>query len=244
MMSAETLDAYQVKCYERDGYVVVAGLLSGDEVAAFLEHEKRRDHSIAYGLHGHVKDPSYRHVAAHPRVAGGAAQLLGGSPRVVQTMLLDKAPVGGRGIALHQDTHYLPTEPNTLMACWIALTDTDRDNGGLCVVAGSHRQGLRTAAKAHDEAEHAVWETDHTMRDRSGREWPQRLVSFEIADVAPGDLTFLTVPAGAGVFFTGLTIHGSFANRSADRPRRALAVHYVREDTWVFRTDVQDTMPV
>ncbi len=31
-----------------------------------------------------------------------------------------------------------------------------------------------------------------------------------------------------GVFFTSLTIHGSFANPSTDRPRLAFATHYVR----------------
>jgi ectoine hydroxylase-related dioxygenase (phytanoyl-CoA dioxygenase family) len=45
------------------------------------------------------------------------------------------------------------------------------------------------------------------------------------------------------VFFTGLTIHGSYANRSPDRARRAFATHYVAEGTWVFRTDVQQTVP-
>jgi hypothetical protein len=41
-----------------------------------------------------------------------------------------------------------------------------------------------------------------------------------------------------------MTIHGSFANRSDDRPRPAFATHYVHEDTWLFRCDVQDAVLV
>jgi len=164
--------------------------------------------------------------------------------RVVQTMLLNKPPQGGKGIALHQDSHYLPNEPNTLMACWLAFTDTDPDNGGLCVVPGSHLRGLRAAHKNQDEKEHAAWETVHTMSDRDGREWEQTMVSFQITDLDPASIVRLTVPRGGGVFFTGLTIHGSFANQSADRQRVAWAVHYIREDTWLYRQDVQDAMLV
>jgi ectoine hydroxylase-related dioxygenase (phytanoyl-CoA dioxygenase family) len=54
----------------------------------------------------------------------------------------------------------------------------------------------------------------------------------------------LEVPRGGAVFFTSLTIHGSFANRSATRDRLAWAVHYVKDGTWVLRADVQDTVSV
>jgi len=239
---APILSPDQVARYRDEGYLVVPDLLTEEEVNAFLEHEARRPKDVAYNLHGHMLDPQYRYLATHPRVVAVVRQLLGGAPRIVQTMFLHKAPEGGKGIALHQDSHYLPNEPNTLMACWLALTDTDADNGGLCVVPGSHKEGLRSAHKARDASEHVVWETIYQMRDRQGREWEQPMVSFEIDDLDPSRLVYLTVPRGAGVFFTGMTIHGSFANRSSARPRPAFATHYVHESTWVFRQDVQDTM--
>jgi ectoine hydroxylase-related dioxygenase (phytanoyl-CoA dioxygenase family) len=241
--SPSVLTPQQVERYHADGYLIVPELLTGAEVSAFLG-ESTNPKSEPYGLHGHLKDAQYRHLATHPRVIPIVTQLLGGRPRIVQTMFLNKAAAGGKGIALHQDCHYLPNEPNTLMACWLALTDTDPENGGLCVVPGSHQEGLRRARRNEDEAEHASWETKHQMRDREGREWEQTMVSFQIDDLEPERIRRLTVPRGAGVFFTGMTIHGSFANRSSDRPRPAFATHYVREDTWLFRCDVQETMLV
>ena len=233
----------QINSYRTDGYLVVHDLLTDDEVEAYLSHENEANVASQYGLRGHTEDPQYRYLATHPKIAGIASQLLESPLRVVQTMYLGK-PAGGKGIALHQDCHYLPNEPNTLMACWVAMTDTDGENGGLCVVPGSHHGGLRSAHEKQGDQEHDAFEMNYPMRDRDGREWTQRMYRFEIDDLDPATIVRLTVPRGAGVFFTGLTIHGSFANHSPDRPRLAFATHYVREDTWLFRRDVQDTMPV
>ena len=119
---------------------------------------------------------------------------------IVQTMYLEKQParggeVGGAGVALHQDLHYLPCEPETLMACWIALSDADAENGGLCVVPGSHRHGLYSTHKNPNAQEHDAWEIEYLMRDRAGNEWTQRMYSFEIDglnhdDVALGSQNF------------------------------------------------------
>jgi ectoine hydroxylase-related dioxygenase (phytanoyl-CoA dioxygenase family) len=242
--TAQLLTPEQIERFRTEGYLVVPDLLTEVETSAFLRRVQEGPPVGGYALHGHLQDPHYRTLATHPRVAGVAAQLLGGRPKIVQTMLLNKPAQGGRGIALHQDSHYLPNEPNTLMACWLAFTDTDPENGGLCVVPGSHRGGLRPARKNEDDAEHAAWETVYAMRDPDGRKWEQRMFSFQITDLDPNTILRLTVPKGGGVFFTGMTIHGSFANRSDDRPRVAWAVHYVHEQTWLFRQDVQDAMPV
>jgi ectoine hydroxylase-related dioxygenase (phytanoyl-CoA dioxygenase family) len=128
------------------------------------------------------------------------------------------------------------------MACWVALSDTDGGNGGLCVVPGSHRDGLR-ATHLNEDDDHLSWETEHLMRAPDGREWKETFYSFQIDDLDEGAVTKLTVPKGAGVFFTGMTIHGSFANTS-DRERLAFATHFIAADSWLFRADVQDALPV
>ena len=163
---------------------------------------------------------------------------------IVQTMLLEKHPgEEAKGTALHQDTHYLPNEPNTLMACWLAMSDTDATNGGLCVVPGTHNHPLYSTHKAMSLKDHQVWEVEHLMRDRSGKEWKQSFYSFEIDDLDPNSIIRLDVPKGAGVFFSGMTIHGSYANLSKENVRRAFATHYVAEGTWLLRADVQDVVP-
>ena len=234
----------QVLAYQRDGFLILKDVLCGEEIDAFLAHQETRPEALDLELRSHVTDPQWRYLVAHPNVAGAAAQLLGGTPRIVQSMYMPKkAGEHARGIALHQDSHYLPAEPNTLMACWIAMSDTGPDNGGLCVVPGSHLHGLRTTQQSTGD-EHHNWRTEHLMRDRAGKEWTQVFYSFEINDIAPDTIRKLEVPKGGGVFFTSMTIHGSFANRSLTQDRLSWAVHYVKEGTWVLRADVQDTVAV
>ena len=243
-MGSGPLSAEQLGAYDHDGYLVVPDLLAPAEVDAFVSYAAQprpTDAPKAPPLQTHTVDSHWNRLASHPRIVPIVEQLLGGPARIVQTMYLNKPPAGGQGIALHQDTHYLRNEPNTLMACWLALSDTDAGNGGLCVVPGTHRGRLYTARR-NESAEQVSWETEHLMRDRDGREWKEKLFSFHISDIPDDQILRLTVPAAAGVFFTGMTVHGSFANRSPDRPRRAFATHYVREGTWVFRDDVQRTV--
>ena len=235
----------QTAAYRANGFIQVPNLLTGREIDTFLDAEAgtKPPEILELGLRRHTADPQWRYLSSHPGVAGIAAQLLGGGPMIVQTMYMAKAPGGGTGIALHQDAHYIRNEPDTLMACWLALSDTDRSNGGLCVAAGSHLAPLRKTRPPQDGREHASWVKDYAMRGPDGREWTETMHSHEVAGVNLDELTFLTVPRGSGVFFNGRTIHGSYANRSRGRPRLAFAVHFVKEGTWVFRRDIQDLTP-
>jgi ectoine hydroxylase-related dioxygenase (phytanoyl-CoA dioxygenase family) len=243
-MPAGALTPDELNRYHAEGFLVVADLLSPAEADAFVAYEATQSPEWRSRLDNHKRDAHWRTVANHPCILGIIHQILSAKPMIVQTMYLEKFPgEEARGTALHQDSHYLPTDPNTLMACWLALSDTDGENGGLCVLPGSHARGLYATHRATSREDHQVWESEHLMRDRSGKEWQQVFYSFEIDGVSRSDMQFLRVPKGAGVFFTGLTIHGSYANRSKDRVRRALPTHYVAEGTWVFRADVQDVVP-
>ena len=238
-----SLSADQIDQYERRGYLIVDEVLTDREGEDFLDHQASPSPHADLGLRRHTADPRWAHISAHPNIAGTAAQLCGGKPCVVQTMYLPK-PAGEaeKGIALHQDAHYLPNDPFTLMACWIAMSDTAADNGGLCVVPGSHLHGLHSVHQSTSD-DHSSWEKEYQMRDRDGREWSQKFFSFEIDDLDPSEVERLSVQRGSAVFFSGSIIHGSYANTSS-RDRLAFAVHYVREGTWLTRRDVQETVPV
>mgnify|MGYP000064826885 CR=1 FL=1 len=241
---SKPLSPEEVEQYGRDGYLIVADLLTSGEVDDFVRYEAERESTEPRGLQCHREDGRWKGLAHHPQIAGIVGQLLAGRPRVVQTMYMNKPPQGGTGIALHQDTHYIRNEPNSLMACWLALSDTDEENGGLCVVPGSHRRGLYAFERVRDTGEHTTWETVYEMSGPDGAEWEENMHSFDIVGLEEEDIVRLSVPIGAGVFFTGMTVHGSYANRSSDRPRRAFAIHYVGAETWIYRRDLQDPVPV
>lgn len=110
------------------------------------------------------------------------------------------------------------------------------------MVPGSHAGPLLPEGITADEENHTKWEMVHDMMGRDGTKWKQPMHSVDVTAAAGGfDLTAarpLQVPAGAAVFFSGMTVHGSYANRSG-QPRRAFATHYMDETSWVERCDLQ-----
>ncbi|MEM1271297.1 MAG: phytanoyl-CoA dioxygenase family protein [Bacteroidota bacterium] len=246
------LSPEQYAQFQRDGYIVVENLLTDAEADAFAsyENEPGKPEGWRQNLRNHAQDEKWRHIAMHPNVAEIAEQILDGTPAIVQSMYLEKKPAGpnvnkgGTGTAMHQDLHYLPCEPESLLACWIAISDTDAENGGLCVVPGSNHDPIHGTHRTENTDDHDSWEIEYLMRDKSGKEWTERMYSFEIDGLDHSKIKCLTVPKGAGVFFDGRTIHGSFGNRTEDRVRRAFATHYSKAGTWMFRDDVQQLVEV
>jgi phytanoyl-CoA hydroxylase len=142
------------------------------------------------------------------RIRQQLTRLLGAEPYAVQSMLYFK-PGGSRGQALHQDNFYLRVEPGTCVAAWMALDDTDEENGCMLVVPGSHRWPILCTAKADTRTSF----TDVTVpMPPTEQAVPVRM--------APGDV----------LFFNGSLVHGSHPNTSAHRFRRALIGHYIEAD--------------
>jgi len=219
------LDSAQIAQYQHDGYIVVPGLFTQEEVAFLRDHYMALRAAGSYpgdsaGVDIQSNDPLKRFprmIHMHrwdeislkwmidPRLAACMTDLLGEEPYAVQTMLYFKPP-GARGQALHQDQYYLRVQPGTCMAAWMALDPCDEENGCLQVVPGSHKLPLLCT----QQADTSVSFTDVTVPVPEGMPVVPVLM-------APGDV----------LFFHGSTIHGSYPNRSSDRFRRALIGHYI-----------------
>lgn len=211
--------------FEGNGYVVVKGLFSPEEVTHYREHYMALRKHGTYpgdmaGVDTHSNDPLKRYprmIHMHrwddisfqwmidKRLNECLTGLLGREPYAVQTMMYFK-PGGARGQALHQDNFYLRAQPGTCMAAWMALDDCDEANGCLQVVPGSHEWPLLCTTKADT----SVSFTDVTVPIPEGQE------------VSP-----IIMEAGDVLFFNGAVVHGSFPNVTKDRFRRALIAHYI-----------------
>lgn len=219
------IEASDVEAYRREGFLLVRGLFSGAEVEGLREHFMALRAAGSYPgdtagvdigsadplkryprmIHMHRWDERSRRWMLDPRLDAVMTALLGRSPLAVQTMLYFKPP-GARGQALHQDQFYLRAQPGTCLAAWLALDDTDEENGCLEVVPGSHALPVLCTEKADTR----VSFTDVTV------------AVPEAAEVRP-----VRMAAGDVLFFHGQLIHGSYPNRSETRFRRALIGHYI-----------------
>lgn len=222
------IDGALIKQYQRDGYAVVPGLFTPEEVALYREHymRLRLDGSYEFdtvdttGEDVMMHDPLLKYPRlTHPhrwdqlsldwmldrRIVAWLEALHGPDPYAVQTMVYFKPP-GSRGQALHQDQFYLRVEPGTCIAAWMALDACDEENGCLQVVPGTQDLPILCTV----DADPTLSFTGDTVELPEGME-PVPVI------MQPGEV----------LFFNGQLIHGSFPNTSQDRFRRTLIGHYI-----------------
>jgi phytanoyl-CoA hydroxylase len=122
----------------------------------------------------------------------------------------------------HQDSYYIPTLPNTLIAAWVAVSEATEENGCLWFRVGSQSEPL------YPQAEN---EFTHESRNLEGV-FDNHTASFE--DPAANQLAAVAeryqevaCPANPGdvIFFQGNVLHRSHPN-TGTTPRRAFAGHY------------------
>ncbi|KAJ1619120.1 hypothetical protein T492DRAFT_916278 [Pavlovales sp. CCMP2436] len=174
LLSAGPLSARQLRAYERDGVILVRGLLSPDEVrAAVAAAEEIQRCSTTQSLH---VSPALRHVALHSRAPAIVAQLMthaqlpgkgtppiAGAPaalppgeqeagqevRVLKDAFLSYEP-GKSGCGWHRDDRFFwpcPENEGPGVNVWVALSSySPRHGGGLAVSRGSFRAPWRDRA--------------------------------------------------------------------------------------------------
>jgi len=117
-----------------------------------------------------------------------------------------KFPGGGSVVPWHQDAQYWPLQPRKTVTIWLAVFDTDEDNGAMRVVKASHQLG--TVGHHTVQGDHYVLEQEV---DEGGIDQDQVVT----LDMKAGEIS---------LHDDGL-IHGSVANRS-DRIRAGLTMRY------------------
>lgn len=229
------IDKEDIGRYVDDGFLVVEDLLTSAELDELkgelvaiargrypsenlqpLPDELPDDEVLSSILaihHPHLISPVVRAYAAHEKVCGVLAQIVGahlphwdGSVKGMQTMLFVKPP-GYQGQAWHQDELYIQTRDRSLTGVWIAIDDATVGNGCMCVIPGSQRSGYLWPQREHDEPE----------------EFDDGAISYGFDDAAAVPVE---VAAGSIVFFDGYLLHSSGRNRSSGY-RRALVNHYM-----------------
>ncbi|HEX2915376.1 MAG TPA: phytanoyl-CoA dioxygenase family protein [Chloroflexia bacterium] len=138
----------------------------------------------------------FTRLLLHPGLLDLAAEIIGPDIQLHHTKLHAKPPAIGSPFPLHQDYPYFPHANDQMIAAVIHIDPATVENGCVCVVPGSHKLGpLETI--------------DENQNYLSLEDWPlQKAVPVEAR-------------AGDVLFFSYLTVHGSYINRS-DRARRIL----------------------
>lgn len=153
----------------------------------------------------------FHDVLWHPAFVVAANQLLGGAVRFWHDQLFCKPAQHGGVVAWHQDySYWTRTQPMSHLTCWIALDDTDRDNGCVHYIPGSHKWDLLPITGLAGDME-AIQQV------LTEEQWTQFQSPIPIE-----------LKAGQATFHHPLMVHGSFENET-DRPRRATVINVFQD---------------
>ena len=217
-----------ISSYEKQGFLVVKGLVSPNEVEeirqdatrlcrgeytsenlkpapANMSDEEAISRYLCIHQPHHISD-FMKSAVAHPGVASVLSQLIAPNVKCMQSMLFIKPPKFP-GQAWHQDEVYIPTRDRSLTGAWIALDDATVENGCLWALPGSHRTGYLYSQREHE----------HPLEFDGAHE----SYGFDDSGEVPVECA-----AGDVVFFNGYLLHRSRNNRSS-RFRRVLVNHYM-----------------
>jgi phytanoyl-CoA hydroxylase len=210
----------QASAFDTDGYVVLEGVFSRDELAplvaeidgleakveAFLRKQEDERMMIAeagaitFSTHLVTRAPVVRAFSLHPVFAGLCADLVGPDVNLYWDQAVYKKPEKPRRFPWHQDNGYTFVEPQQYLTCWVALTDATPENGCPQVVPGLHRSGTLA----------------HTYVEPLG---------FECFSEPPRPAAVAPVGAGGIVVFSSLTPHLTGPN-TTDAVRKAYILQY------------------
>jgi hypothetical protein len=194
----------------------LAGLMKSSHPGNHLFHEYHSNESqdpnsvLFHALGAWRAAPGFHDVLWSPAFLVPASQLLGGPVRFWHDQLFCKPAHHGGVVAWHQDySYWTRTEPMSHLTCWIALDDSDRNNGCLYYVPGSHRWKLLPVTGL-------TGNMDEIMTVLS----PEQKEAFRPVPIE--------LKRGQCTFHHPLMVHGSYANRS-QRPRRATLINAFRD---------------
>jgi ectoine hydroxylase-related dioxygenase (phytanoyl-CoA dioxygenase family) len=154
---------------------------------------------------------SFKQLIAHPTIVEEMAQLTSAAELRIWHDQIQYKPAQIGGVNMwHQDAPLWPIlAPMTEVTAWVALDDVDVDNGCMSMVPGSHLWGN------HIDFLNALADFDAMPSDYEGHK-----IEIKRCPVRKGEVHY----------HHALTWHGSHANTSG-RPRRAIALHYMSQDT-------------
>ena len=221
----------QLITFERDGFLIVEGFLSNDDIertrarfaplfrgefetGLYPDEWNWKEGKDAPDLTRQIcnawkSDYTIARIVLSEQIGRLCAQLRGWpGARLNQDNVIWK-PRGAKPLSFHQDESYQGwIVPSEYVTCWLTLDNTQRDGGTISYVRGSHLWALSPMVKQF----HAPDVYDAELREAAAREGTRP------------DIVSVVVPAGSAVFHHGRIWHGSGVN-SSETQRRSIVSH-------------------
>jgi len=206
--------------YARDGYLIPEYRLPDGKLARLQEALDealaanpgvRPEHLVSIHVKGKnaegvIGSDAFLDIARDPGILDLVEGVMGPDIVLWGCHLFCKPAGEGLEVPWHQDGHYWPIRPLATCTVWVALERSDRGNGCLRVIPGSHRPA---------ELKDHLREEGGALTQRLGEDAFDEADAVDI-ELEPGQMSLHDV----------YMIHGSNRNAS-DRRRAGLAIRYM-----------------
>lgn len=138
------LSSNQLKQYQDQGYIFPIEVLSSSEALEARKEieliEKKMpneiDKSGRYNVH--LISPKLDSIVHNSKILDAVESIIGKNILVCSTTLFIKNPNEQGFVSYHQDAKYIGLEPHNWVTAWVALTDSNENNGCMKMWPKSH----------------------------------------------------------------------------------------------------------
>lgn len=225
--SPHTLTARQLESFDRDGYLVLPGLMADRvellraEMARLSKEPELRgrpevitepDSDALRSIFAvHDVSSAFAATAWDPRIVAPARQILGDDVYIHQSRINVKPALLGRSFSWHSDFETWHVEDGIprprILTGWVFIDENFSYNGSLLVLRGSHRHYVSVAGTT---PENNYRESLKTQRAGS----PGQGALCKLAELAGNRIDTIVGPPGTVVFHEGNLMHCSPDNPS------------------------------
>lgn len=222
LFNYRSLTEDELKSFNDNGFLVIKGILTEEgldkmqteSMAAWAREKESFDPNKSWLQNSllvniHHQSPTVRNYYFEGPMVDIASQLIGPNIKGATSQLTFKMRGNTKPFGWHQDNGYGELDPYNALTTLTALDNTDRGNGCLWLIPGSHKQGQ---IKVHQDAQ-------------------QKQTQSEIIVDADESLAIpMEMQAGDALIFNCWMLHKSDGNYSSDRDRRILFLRYADAD--------------
>jgi len=146
------LSSNQLKQYKDEGFVAPINIFSKEKAKEIrnqielIEKELPGELDKSGRYNAHLISPLLDEVTHNSKILDAVESLIGKNILVCGTTLFIKNPKEKGYVSYHQDAKYIGLEPHNWVTAWVALTDSNEENGCMKMWPGSH-----LTIKDHDE---------------------------------------------------------------------------------------------
>ncbi|QQL50299.1 phytanoyl-CoA dioxygenase family protein [Mucilaginibacter ginkgonis] len=222
LFNYQKLTEEQLQTYNEQGYLILKGVIKpqgleqmraecmkawNKEKESFDPNKSWLQNSLLVNVHHQA--PTVKQYYFEGPLVSVATQIIGENVKGATSQLTFKMKGNTKPFGWHQDNGYGELDPYNALTTLSALDDTDRGNGCLWLIPGSHKQGqIRVEQNAEQKQSQS-----------------EIIVEADDSKAIP-----MEMKAGDSLIFNCWMLHKSDGNYSTDRDRRILFLRYADAD--------------